>query len=313
MFESTDWQDTSNESNKESNKKSLVIYIRETTIEKTIITINSLFSNREIIDEFDDNIPNDISITNFKDYSIYIIPKSDYFKNDYNIISEDEFNKLIEKNENKNNKFIIMNGGYYSISYENLNELSKNIEKPTIFKTLPYYLNFYSENSFILPSLKFHNKLIELAITKEIDINETLIGIDKNKYKKFFECNLLSSVRIALTLETNIKYCKYAFDKINQLFKAKKSIKLKFRDLQKSLYSRITNDKIIKSYIKLLDSFSNYCSKEDYTFYCMMKKPELYQKAINMKIFLNSLMEIDPNKTDKRSLYELLVEYTLFD
>ena len=313
MFISTDWEI---ENTEKANENILKVYIIETTIEKTIKTINSLLSEREIVDEFDDEIPNEVNKDDFKKYDICIVSKSDYFKNDYKNIENEEFEKTIEnENEEKNMnefKYLIIYGGYYSISYNKLNMLVKGITKPTIFKTLPYTFNFYSENSFIIPSLKYHNKLIELAITKQIDINENIIGIDKNKFKKFFESELLSSVRTAFVLETNIKYCKYALDKIKQLYKAKNSIRMKFRDLKKSLYSRITNDKIIKSYIKLLDSFSNYCSKEDYIFFCMMKKPELYQNAINMKFFLNSLMEVDPNKIDNRTLYDLLVEYSLY-
>lgn len=356
MFISTDWNGTSDDANEDDIKdnqtedikietlkneitKKLIIIIEETTFEKTLLTINSLFSNESIIDEFDINIPLDSYKNHFNtDFQIYIIKNNKNnnnecsYRNDFQCFdsfdtfltssneastteaSTNEPSKESLKNDiNKtSNRYMLMKGGYYSISYTKLLELSNDITLPTLFNTLPYKLNFYSENSFMIPSLDFHNQLIELAITNKININDSIIGIDKNRYKKYFESELLSSVRIALVLNTDIKYCKYAFDKLNQLSKAKKSIRMKFRDLKKSLTSKITNDKVIKSYIKLLDSFSNYCSKEDYIFYCMMLHPDLYQKAVNMKIFLNSLMEIDPNKTDKRTLYDLLVDYTLF-
>ena len=308
MYISEDWNTTE----QHVNDYSLCIVIKETTVDKTLLTINSLFSDKEIIDEFDINVPNDINDIDFKKYPIYILTENDCFKNKYNIISDREI--ALKELNNKYKSFMIMNGGYYSISYEKLNNISKNIilSNPVIFNTIPYKLNFYSENSFMIPSLDYSGRLIELAILKKIDINTTIIGIDKNKFKKYFECELLSSIRTALVLNTDLKYCIHAFDKSPQLYRAKKSINMKFRDLRKSLYSRITNDKVIKSYIKLLDSFSNYCSKEDYIFYCMMQHPELYEKAVNMKFCIPSLMDVDPNITPKRTLYELLVEYTLF-
>ena len=306
LFEN-DWSEQNEQKVEQKNeqKNKIAIIIKETTIEKTQLTINSLFSKKDIVDEFDYNIPIEKTENNFKKYPIYVIPKTEYFKDNFNIIEE------IEKCPT-HDSYIIMNGGFYSISLEKINKLKFNKNVPTIFNTIPYGLNFYSENSYIIPSLEYINKLIDLAIVGKIVVNKNIIGIDKNRFLKFFEHPLLSPVRTALVLNTKIDYCYWSFDKLHQLYIAKKSINMKFKDLSKSLKSKKTSDKVIRNYIKLLTSFENSCTKEDYVFYCMMIKPELYEETINKKIFIESLMKIDPNKTDKKTIYDLLVEYTLF-
>ena len=191
---------------------------------------------------------------------------------------------------------IVMKGGFFSIPLRKLSQIK--ISEPTIFNTIPFGLNFFSENSFMIPSKKFHSKLIDLGIHGKLKISDEIIGIDKNTYLKFFEHKDLSPIRTALALNTPIKYCFHQINKMSQLSKARASINLKFRNLSKSLKTKITNDKVIKSYIRLLTSFEKYCSKEDYVFYCMVNYPDKYLDAISMEPFLMNLMEVDPNENE---------------
>ena len=303
MFIDSDWKDII-----ETPSIHLTIIVKETTYEETKLTLNSLFSSSENIEEIDYDIPFLPYTDNPKDFPIYVLTDNKNKWKGFNTL-----NSLDELSKIKYDVLLFMTGGYYSISYKFLQEfvIKNNIIKPTIFNTIPFGLNFHTENSFMIPSIEYHEKLIEMSLNNQIEINEKIIGIDKTKYMKFFESPLLSPIRTALALNTKIQYCYRSFDKLRQLSRAKYSINMKFNDLQKALTSRKTNDKIIKNYIKLLDSFSNGCTKEDYVFFIMMNKPELYKKAINMEIFMESLMEIDPNKNKERTIYSLLVEYTL--
>lgn len=323
MFQNDEWIDK-----KDYN---IIVIIKETTPEKTKLTIDSLFStNDNELNEFDYNIPlsSNIDIS----LPIYLLGDNDYgIKNVSNLNDFDSTLKDFEQNQvdselnefdlkkTESNKteqkklYIYMSGGYYSIPFIKLNEIVKNISEPTLFKTIPYGYNFYTENAFVIPSKEFHSNLIDLSLKGKITLNENIIGIDKMKYLKFFEHELLNPVRTAFSLNTNIKYCFHGIDKLKQLSRARYSINLKYKDLRKSLKSKITKDKTLNNYIRLLKSFENSCSKYDYIFYCMMNYPSLYEKTINIKLFIPSLMDIDPNQSKNRTLYDLLVDYTLYN
>lgn len=290
---------------------SLKIIIIETTPEKTQLTLDSLMSSTEYseespLEEIDYEIPIETIDTNHLETPIYIIPKTDTFKKSWKTVVS------IESLEDS--QMIFMFGGFFSIPYKQLLKLT--VRKPTIFKSLPMSLNFFSENTFMIPSKIYHGQLIDLAIRGEIDVNDTVIGIDKNHFMRFFENSALSPIRTALSLNTPLEYCQWSFDKLTQLSRAKASITRKFRDLSKSLPTRNTKDKVIRNYIRLLESFENGCSKEDYVFYCMMNFPNEYLKAVSMKPFLENLMEVNPNEITlkngcKKTIYDILVEYTL--
>lgn len=301
MFQNDEWID--------KDEYNIIVIIKETNQEKTKLTIDSLYSSLKDSDEFELNeFDYNIPLSSNIDLSLPIYLLGD---NDYGIKNINSIEELKEDNEKC--LYVFMIGGYYSIPFKNLNEIVKNITVPTLFKTIPYGYNFFTENAFIIPSKDFHSHLIDLSLKGQISLNETIIGIDKMKYMKFFEHELLNPIRTALSLNTDIKYCFRAIDKLKQLSRARYSINLKYKDLRKSLKSKITKDKTLNNYIKLLKSFENSCSKYDYIFYCMMNYPSLYEKTINIKLFVPSLMDVDPNQSKTKTLYDLLVDYTLFN
>ena len=276
------------------------IFVLETTEEETEFTLNSLLNSRDEIEEIDYELPIEIDETlNPLDLDIFIISQNPTFG--------DKF-KVLESVPELEEPFIVMKAGFFSINYKELQKI--NIEKPTLFKTYPYGFNFRTENSFV--KLNNSDSLIELGLNGQLTLSEKIIGIDHDRFFKFRLIDDLSPVRIALSLETKIQFCSKSLNKLRQLSKAKYSLRKKYRDLS-ALKTRKTNDRVLKNYIRLLDSFGNSCSKKEYVFFCMMQRPDQYQKAIEMDPFLLSLCEVNPNETESTNIYSLLVDYTLAD
>ena len=287
----------------------ILVIVCETTFEKTKLTLDSLFSDSdcENLSEIDYEIP--ISSKFNESFQIFTFGVKHKFGS---------VRKLEDGIVGTFRRIFIMDGGFYSVPYQKLNEITKGKTKPTLFRTIPKSLNFRTENAFMLTSFEMTGKLLEMSLNGEIEVSEDVIGIDKQKFMRFpkmkeLEKLKLSPIRTAFALQTEIKYCFRGIDQMRQLSRARYSINLKFPDLKKSLTTKITNDKTINNYIKLLRSFENSCSKNDYVFFCMMNIPELYEESVKLKIFLPSLMEIDPNRIGEKTIYDLLVDFTLFD
>lgn len=208
---------------------------------------------------------------------------------------------------------IVIHSGYYSVNVSVLQSLTYSTDKPTIFKTYPFGYNFRTENAVVLNDISQHGTILEKAIHGEIKLSDKYIGIDHHRYMPFRKIKGLSPLRIALALESDISTCSIEISKYyTTLSKARSSLRNKFKSLI-ALRTRVTKDKVLLNYIRMLDNCSNSCSKEEYVLYCMMFYPDDYANALNMRPFLLNLCKHDPNVTDVSNLYSLLVDYTLYD
>lgn len=286
------------------------IVVVETSSKATKLTLDSLLSVSDEIDPIDYDLPittEELTDEQCNELPIYIISKTDtkISKTD----TKYKFRTIGSIDELPDSQIIVMSGGYYSVNYKQLLEIK--VERPTIFYTYPRKLNFYSENSYIVPSKQYIGKLIDLALIGELSISEQYIGIDNNSFRKYYSSPLLVAPRTAMVLNTPINYSFRYINQLKQLSSARTSIKRKFKNLKPALIAASSDDKVIKSYIRLLKSFYNSYSKYDYVFYSMFICPDRYEEIVNMSPFIPDLIDLNINETEETNLYTILVDYTL--
>lgn len=279
------------------------IVVVETSAKATKLTLDSLLSVTDEVDPIDYDLP--ITVEELTDEQclelpIYVIPKTD---------TKYQFRTIKSIDELEDGPLIVMCGGYFSVNHRQLEGIK--VEVPTLFYTYPKTLNFYSENSFIVPSKQYVGKLIDLALTGELNISDRYIGIDHNSFRKYYSSPLLVAPRTAMVLNTPINHSFRYINQLKQLSSARTSIKRKFKDLKPALVSASSSDKVIKSYIRLLQSFYNSYSKYDYVFYSMFICPDRYKEIVNMSPFIPELLGMNINETPDTNLYSILVDYTL--
>lgn len=287
------------------------IAVVETSTKATKLTLDSLLSVSDEIDLIDYDLPittEELTDEQCLELPIYIIRKIDN-KQGTDSNTKYRFRTIESIDELPDSQIIVMHGGYYSVNYKQL--LGITVDKPTIFYTYPRKLNFYSENSYIVPSKQYIGKLIDLALTGELCISEQYIGIDNNSFRKYYSSPLLVAPRTAMVLNTPINYSFRYINQLKQLSSARTSIKRKFKNLKPALISASSDDKVIKSYIRLLKSFYNSYSKYDYVFYSMFICPDRYKEIVNMSPFIPDLIDLNINETEETNLYTILVDYTL--